>query len=169
VAQHGGRGTGGTGGTSSGSYPHDTDNDIKDFQKAFAIQAKEEQKHQFQSWNRDTEAVKSQIQELRAAVVTNDFSSQLNALKAAHEKSDSGYHDFVRNLTEAQHKGLKKTLQRIGKANDDLAKAVATAIREFGQANSGTERAAKLARAQAAVENLLNEQKRIAVEMSISL
>jgi hypothetical protein len=168
VAQHGGHGTGNTSGTSAGSYPHDTDTDIKDFQKTFAIQATPEQRSQFQSWKQNTEVVKLRLQELGPAIATNDFSIQLNALKAAIEKSNTGYRDFVSSLTDPQHTGLKKPLQKLGKTNDELARSVATAIRELGQANSGAKRAAKLANAQTAVENLLNEQKRIAVEMSIS-
>jgi len=168
VAQRGGRGTGGTSGTSAGSYPRDTDNDIKDIQKTFAVQATAEQKAQFQSWSQNTETIKLRIEELRAALATNDFSGQLNALKAAIEKSNSGYHAFVSSLTDAQHTGLKKPLQKLGKTNDEMAKAVANAIREVGQGSSPTKREAKLANSVTAVENLLNQQKNIVVEMSIS-
>jgi hypothetical protein len=51
VAQHGGRNPGGTsaGGVSGGSYPHDTDSAMKDFQNAVAVQATEEQRSQFLS------------------------------------------------------------------------------------------------------------------------
>lgn len=168
VAQRGGHGTGGTSGTSTGSYPRETDSDIKDIQKLYAVQATAEQKAQFQSWSQSTEAVKLRIEELRAALATNDFSGQLNALKAAIEKSDSGYRAFVGSLTDAQHTGLKKPLQKLGKTNDELAKAVANAIREVGQESSPTKREAKLANSVTAVENLLNQQKNIAVEMSIS-
>jgi hypothetical protein len=170
VAQH--RGTGGTGGTSGskniGSYPQETDSDIKDFQKTFALQATEEQKSQFQSWKENTEAVKNRLQKFRAAVAPNDFSSQINGLQAAIEKSSSGYHDFVGSLTDAQHAGLKEPLQKLRKANDKLAKAAATALHKLEQANGGARRSAELENAETAVENLLNEQKRIAVEMSIS-
>jgi hypothetical protein len=167
VAQH--RGTGGTSGSkNAGNYPQETDSEIKDFQKTFALQATEKQKSQFQSWNQNTEAVKNRLQKLRAAVVTDDFSSQLNGLQAAIEKSSSGYHDFVSSLTEAQHAGLKKPIQKLRNANDKLAKAAATALHELGQANSGAKRSAKLENAETAVESLLNEQKRIAAEMSIS-
>jgi hypothetical protein len=165
AAQRGGQRTGGM---SGGSYPRDTDNDIKDIQKMVAVQATEEQRSQFQSWTRNTEAVKLRLQELRPAVATKDYSSQLNALKAAMEKSSSGYHDFVSSLTQAQHAGLKKPIQKLGKTNDESAKTVATAIRELGPSNSSTKTTAKLAKAEAAIENLLIEQKTIADEMGIS-
>jgi hypothetical protein len=97
VAQH--RGTGGTSvPKNSGSYPQEPDSAIKDFQRAFALQATEEQKSQFRSWKENTEAVKNRLQKLRADVAPNDFSSQLNGLQAAIEKSSSGYHDFVSSL-----------------------------------------------------------------------
>lgn len=166
VAQH--RSTGGTSGSKNGgNYPQETDSDIKDFQKTFALQATEKQKSQFQSWNQNTEAVRNRLQELHTDVVPNDFSSQLNGLQSAIEKSSGGYHDFVSSLTEAQHTGLKKSIQTLKKANDKLAKAAATALHELGQTNSGSERSAKLENTEAAVENLLNEQKRIAAEMGI--
>jgi hypothetical protein len=167
VAQH--RGTGGASGSkNSGSPPQETDSAIKDFQKTFALQATDEQKAQFQSWKENIEAVKNRLQKLRAVVVSNDLSSQLNGLQAAIEKSSSGYHDFVSSLTKAQHAGLKKPIQNLRKANDKLAKAVATALHELGQANSGEKRSTKLEAAETAAENLLNEQKRIADEMGFS-
>ncbi len=167
VAQH--RGTGGTSGSkSTGNYPQETDGEIKDFQKTVALQATETQKSQFQSWKQNTEDVKNRLQKLRAAVVPNEFSSQLNGLQAAIEKSSSGYHDFVSSLTDAQHAGLKDPIQKLRKANDKLAKAAATALHELGQANSGAKRSAKLENAETAAENLLSEQKRIADEMGIS-
>jgi hypothetical protein len=167
VAQH--RGTGGTSGSkNSRSSPQETDTDIKDLQKTFALQATKEQKSQFQSWKENTEAVKNRLQKLRAAVVPNDFSSQLNGLQAAIEKSSSGYDEFVSSLTEAQHAGLKKPILKLRKANDKLTKAAATALHELGQANSSAKRSAKLENAETAAKNLLNEQKRIADEMGIS-
>ena len=166
-AQHGSRGSGGANGTNAGSYPRDTDSDIKDIQKMFALRATEEQKAQFQSWSQSTETMKRRLQELSAVAATNDVSSQLSALREAFEKSNGGYHDFVNGLTEAQHSGLKKVLQKLGKANDASAKALGIAIRECEHAGSDAKRAAKLANALNAIENLLNEQNRTAVEMSI--
>jgi hypothetical protein len=167
VAQH--RGTGGTSGSkNSGSPPQETDSAIKDLQRTFALQATEEQKSQFQSWKENTEAVKNCLQKLRATVVPDDFSSQLNGLQAAIEKSSSGYHDFVSSFTEAQHAGLKKPIEKLRKANDKLAKAAATALHELEKASSDAKRSAQLENAETAVENLLNEQKRIAAEMSFS-
>jgi hypothetical protein len=167
VAQH--RGTGGTSGSkSAGNYPQETDGAIKDLQKTVALQATEAQKSQFQSWKENTEAVKNRLQKLRAAVVPDDFSGQFNELQAAIERSGSGYHDFVSSLTEAQHAGLKKPIQKLRRANGKLAKVAATALHELGQANSDAKRSAELENAETAVENLLNEQKRIAAEMSIS-
>jgi alanyl-tRNA synthetase len=136
VAQH--RGTGGASGSkNSGTPAQDTDSDIKEFQKTFALQATEEQKKQLHSWKENTEAVKNRLQKLRATVVPNDLSSQLNELQAAIEKSSSGYHDFVSSLTKAQQAGLKKSVQNLKKANDKLAKAVTTALHELGQSKSG--------------------------------
>jgi hypothetical protein len=166
VAQH--RGTGETGGSKNGrNYPQETDSDIKDFQKTFALQATEKQKSQFQSWNQNTEALKNRLQKLRAEVAPNDVSSKLNGLQAAIEKSSSGYHDFVSSLMEAQQKGLKKPIQKLRKANDKMAKAAATALHELGKTDGGAKQA-KLENAETAVDNLLKEQKRIAAEMGIS-
>ncbi len=165
VAQHGGHGAGGLNGK---SYPQDSDSALKDFQNTVAVEATGEQRSQFLSWSQNTEAVKLRLQELRPVVATSDLSSQLSALKAAIEKSNTGYHDFIGSLTKAQHEGLKKQIQRLGKTNDELAKAGATAIRELGLANSGAKRSAKLAKVTTAIDNLLSAQKAIAVEMGIS-
>jgi len=167
VAQH--RGTGATSGSkSSGNPAQDNDSDIKEFQKTYALQATEEQKNKFHSWRENTEAVKDRLQKLCAGVEPTDFSGQLNELQTAIEKSSSGYHDFVSSLTKVQQAGLKKPVQNLKKANDKLSKAVATALRELGQSKSGVKRSAKLEDAETAAENLLNEQKRLAAEMSIS-
>ncbi len=144
VAQHGGHNMGGSSGSNGGSYGHDTDGAMNDFQKMVAVQATAEQRSQFQSWSQNTEAVSQQLQELRSALVTNDFSSRLNALNSAIEKSNSGHHDFVGSLTQFQQSGLKKTIQKLGKTNDEMSKALATAIRELGEATSGAKRAAKM-------------------------
>ncbi len=84
------------------------------------------------------------------------------------EKSNLGYHDFVSSLPKAQHAGLKQQIQNLGKTNDELAKAGATAIRELGLANRGTKRTAKLANVETAIDNLRSAQKGIASEMGIS-
>jgi len=84
------------------------------------------------------------------------------------EKINRSYRDFVGSLTKAQHAGLKKQIQKLGKTNDELAKAGATAIRELGPANSGAKRTAKLANVETAVDNLRSAQKGIASEMGIS-
>jgi len=168
VAQHRGTGGGTSGSKNSGSPPQETDTAIKDFQKTFALQATKEQTSQFQSWNQITEAVKNRLQTLRATAAPNDFSSQLNGLQAAIEKSNRGYQDFVSSLTGAQQKGLKKPIQKLRKANEKFAKAAATALHELGQDSNGAKRSAELENAETAVENLLDEQKRIASEMSIS-
>jgi hypothetical protein len=169
VAQRGGHNAGGAGGMRGGSYPRDTDNDLKDIQKVVALQATEEQKSKFQSWRQETEAMKLRLQELRSAVATNDLSRQLDTLNAAMEKSNSGYSDFIGSLSEVQRAGLKKQIQQLSKSNNELAKTTSTAIRELGSANNGAKHPAKLGNVETAIENLLNAQKRIAAEMSISV
>jgi hypothetical protein len=167
MAQH--RGAGGTSGSkTSGTPPQETDSAIKDVQRTFALQATEEQTAQFQSWKENTKAVKDRIQKLRDGAVPNDAPSRLNELRAAIEKSSSGYHDFLGSLTEAQQKGLKKPIQQLRKANDKLAKAAATLLHELGQDNGGSKRSSELEKAETAVGDLLDEQKRFAAEISIS-
>jgi hypothetical protein len=164
LAQHSGHGMGGMG---SGSSSHDM-SAMKDMQKMMAVQASDEQKSQFHSWNQSTEAVKQQLAELRRAVATGDYSSQLDGLKAAVEKNNGGHHEFASSLTQAQQEGLKKPLQKLGKTNDEVGEAVTVAIRELGQANTGAKRADKLTKVEKAVDKLLREQKGIASEMGIA-
>jgi hypothetical protein len=163
LAQHSGHSMGGM---SSGSYGHDT-SAMKDMQQMMAVQATGEQTIQFHSWSQSTDLVKQRLEELRRAVETSNYSSQLDAFKAAVEKGSIGHQEFVSGLSQAQQAGLKKPLKRLGKRNDELTKAVATAVQELGLANSGRNRAAKLVKVQKAVDKLLRDQKGIATEMSI--
>ncbi len=130
IAQRGGRNPGGVSGA---SYPHETDSDLKDIQNAVAVQATEEQRSQFLSWSRNTEAVKLRLQELRPAIAANDFSSQLNALNAVIEKSNHGYHDFVGSLSEAQRAGLKKQIQKLKKPTTSWPKPQRSRFASLGQ------------------------------------
>jgi septation ring formation regulator EzrA len=159
LAQHTGHNMGGMG---SG---HDM-GAMKDMQNTMALQATEAQKFQFNTWSQDTEAVKGQLAEVRRATTADKSSAQLEALKAAINKSDNSHHEFLSNLTSEQQAGLKKRLQKLGKASDELNKTVANAAREFGQANS-TKRTGELVKVEKAVEKLLREQKGIASQMGI--
>lgn len=164
LAQHSGHGMGGMG---SGSYDHDTTS-MKDMQKMMAVQATDEQKSQFQSWNQSTAVLKGQLEELRRAVAIGNYSSQLDSFKAAVEKNSNGHQEFAGSLTPTQQAGLKKPLQRLGKTSDGLAQALATATRELSQADTSEKRAAKLVKVEKAVDKLLREQKDIASEMGIA-
>ena len=164
LAQHSGHSMGGMG---SGSSGHDM-GAMKDMQKMMAVQATDEQKSQFQSWNQGTAGLKGQLEELRRAVATGNYSSQLDSFKAAVEKNSNSHHEFAGSLTPGQQAGLKKPLQKLGKANDELAQALTTATRELSQAESNAKRAAKLGKVEKAVDKLLRKQKGIASEMGIA-
>ena len=166
VAQHGGRGTnGGINGNSS----RDTDNDLREFQKVVALQATRPQTALFLSWMQNTADIKRRLHEIRAAAESKDSADQQGALKAAIEKNKALSHEFLGGFTEAQRTGLKKLVRKLGKTNEELTKGVETAIQEVAQAGDGAKRAAMLEKAEAAAQNLLNEQKQLAAEMGINL
>jgi len=165
LAQHSGHDMGSMSGM--GSMNHD-DSAMKQMQKAVAVQATAEQRSQFDSWSQHTGAVVQQLQELRQAVTTSNYMSQLDAFKAAVEKSNSGQQEFLSSLTATQRTGLKKPIQNIGKANEEVGNATTITIRELGKVSSGAKRAAKLEKVEKALKKLLADQKAIAVEMGIA-
>lgn len=165
LAQHSGHDMGSMGGM--GGMNHD-DSAMKQMQKAVAVQATAEQRSQFDSWSQHTVAVVQQLRELRQAVTTSDYMSQLDAFKAAVEKSNSEHQEFIRSLTEVQQAGLKKPIQRLGKANEEVVNATTITIREVEKTRSGAKRAAKLEKVETALKKLLSDQKAIAVELGIA-
>ena len=165
LAQHAGHDMGGMGGMTG--MNHD-DSQMKQMQKMMTMQASDEQKSHFLAWNRSTTSVKQALTDLRQAVAASNYSSQLEAFKAAVGNSVSGHEEFSGSLNQEQQAGLKKRLQKVGKANGDLAAATEIVVRELSQTNGSRNFPAKLDKARKAIDKLLREQQGIASEMGIA-
>ena len=163
VAQHSGHGMGG--GMGAGGNSHDN-SAMKDMQRMIAVQASDEQKVQFRSWTQSTEALKQEMQDLERANGSEDYANKIAVLKAKVDESKNGKEQFERSLSSTQHAGLKKHIQHVNKANDQLIKAVSDALHEFDR-SQGTKKALKLGKAVQAANKLFAEQKKLGTEMSI--
>jgi hypothetical protein len=150
----------------SGGSGHDMSS-MNDMPNMMALQATDEQKSQFHTWNQSTEAVKQQLEGTRRATAGGNDSGHLDTLKAAIDKSNDAHHLFVSSLTPEQQSGLKKPLQQLGKANNELNKAMADISHDLGP-SSTAKRAPKLDKLEKTVGKLLQEQKAIAKQMGIA-
>lgn len=164
LAQHAGHNMGGMGG---GNYGHNDDGAMKDMQRLMAVQASPEQKVQFQAWKENTEQLKHQLQELRSASTNADFPARLEALKNGIDKNSEVHRGFINSLTQTQQVGLKKPVENIRKADENLVKVSATTISELGQTNGSSKTPVKLQKIEKALDRLVRQQQQLASEMSI--
>ena len=162
LAQHSGHSMGG--GMGTGSYDHDN-SAMKDMQRMMAVQASDDQKSQFRTWTHSTETLKQELQELeRATPDTASYAKTLASVKMRVEETKNGKEQLERSLSPAQQGGLKKNVQKVNKANDQLILAVGDAIRGLEQSHS---KAPKLGKAVQAATKLSAEQKKLGEEMGI--
>jgi hypothetical protein len=164
-AQHAGHSMGGMG--SGGNHSHTNNNAMKAMDLAMLTTAV--QKSHFQSWSQNTQAFKQQLEEFRRpSVAAADYSSQLEALRAALDTNMTGHHEFIKSLSQPQQEGLKKAIKNIAKANESLAKAANNAISEFSKSKNAGKGATELQKVEKAVEKLLREQEQTASAMGIA-
>lgn len=157
LAQHSGHGM--SGGMGSGSYGHDS-SAMKDMQRMMAVQANDEQKAQFRTWIQSTDTLKQELQDLERTTNSDDYAKKVVALKTRIEETKNGKELLERSLSSAQQVGLKKNIQKVNKANDQLEQAV----RELDQSHGKNP---KLAKASQAATKLSAEQKKLGAEMGI--
>jgi DNA repair exonuclease SbcCD ATPase subunit len=157
LAQHSGHGM--SGGMGSGSYGHDS-SAMKDMQRMMAVQANDEQKAQFRTWTQSTDALRQDLQDLERITHSDDYAKKIAALKTRIEETKNGKELLERSLSSAQQAGLKKNMQKVNKANDQLEQAV----RELDQSHGRTP---KLTKALQAATKLSAEQKKLGAEMGI--
>lgn len=163
LAQHSGHGMGGSMG--NGSYGHDS-SAMKDMQRMIALQANDEQKAQFRSWTQTTETLRQELQGLDHVVDSEGYANKIASIKVHLADAKSGKERLERSLTSAQQTGLKKNIQKVSKASDQLSQAIADAIRELEQSD-GKKKAPKIGKAVQAANRLSAEQKNLGTEMSI--
>ncbi len=124
LAQHGGHGAGAGRPPAGASNPAPENSDMKDFNRAIALQATPEQVAWFQQLTKSTEAARKEAQELiqLAEHAKKPDSSHYADLNDAVEEAQSNSRQFVRSFSTPQQSGLKDQTKKLDKANADVSK-----------------------------------------------
>jgi hypothetical protein len=132
LAQHGGEGghgmpTGGGAGTGRPGGVSEKD-DLKDFHRAMAVQATDEQRAAFAKIAQYAQAAGDQLQNFRKSLQQVPASSPLAdraaMLDQAIEKARASNQNFLTSFSSAQKSGLQDIARKLGKADSDLDKQV---------------------------------------------
>jgi hypothetical protein len=132
LAQHGGGGghgmpTGGGAGTGRPGGVSEKD-DLKDFHRAMAVQATDEQRAAFAKIAQYAQAASDQLKTFRESLQKVPASSPLAdraaMLDQAIEKARAGNQNFLTSFSPAQKSGLQDIARKLGKADSDLDKQV---------------------------------------------
>jgi hypothetical protein len=117
----GGAGTGRPGGVSE-------KDDLKDFHRAMAVQATDEQRAAFAKIAQYAQAASDQLKTFRESLQKVPASSPLAdraaMLDQAIEKARAGNQNFLTSFSSAQKSGLQDIARKLGKADSDLDKQV---------------------------------------------
>ena len=140
LAQYGGgHGGGGMGGRGGGSRPggiSDKD-DLKDFHRAMAVQASDDQTAEFQALMKSVDeagiALQSLLQ-LRKENNAGDFSKLDAAFDDALEELRGDNKKFLNTLSSPQKSGLKDITKKLLNADSDLAKQAKMLDQKAGEA-----------------------------------
>ena len=132
LAQHGGGAgngmpTGGGAGTGRPGGVSEKD-DLKDFHRAMAVQATDEQRAAFAKIAQYAQAASDQLKTFRESLQKVPASSPLAdraaMLDQAIEKARAGNQNFLISFSSAQKSGLQDIARKLGKADSDLDKQV---------------------------------------------
>jgi hypothetical protein len=133
LAQHGGGGRGmmGGGGTGvGGGFPSGVDekDDLKDFHRAIALQATDEQRAAFGKIAQYTQAACDQLHAFRESVVkapggsSSLVAERAGALDGAIAKARTSSENFLTSFSPAQKSGLKDLTNKLAKTDGELEK-----------------------------------------------
>jgi hypothetical protein len=124
LAQHGGHGAAAGRPPAGASNPAPDNSDLKDFNRAIALQATPEQVAWFQQLTKSTEAARKEAKELiqLAEKAKKTDSSRYADLNDAVEGAQSNNRQFVRSFSIPQQSGLKDQTKKLDKANADVSK-----------------------------------------------
>jgi hypothetical protein len=166
----GGRGGRSTGGSGAGSAQQDSQ-EMKDFRRAYALQASPEQISDFKALSKTTKEARElarSLHQMGTADKESNFSQQQSALEIAIDKATSGTNEFIRGLSKTQESELKNLTHDLRKADSEVSKQWKALGQEFGR-KAGEKRIATGAEhLDMALEKLQRGQGAIATEMSIT-
>jgi len=146
--RHGGGGGGGAAGSGNNSRPiiclHDcpalreglsTEDDLKNFRRAMAVQATAEQRAAFAKISQYTQAASDQLRDFREslqkvsaplALVDHALADRGTAIDQAIERVRASNQNFLGSFSDAQESGLKETTNKLAKADSELDKEIKT-------------------------------------------
>ena len=135
LAQRGGHGAGAGRPPTGASNPAPNNSDIKDFNRAIALQATPDQVARFQQLTKSTEAARKEAQNLiqHTENANKPDSSRYAALNDAVEEALSNNQQFVRSFSTPQQSGLKPLTKKLSKADSDVSKQNKALTQELGR------------------------------------
>jgi hypothetical protein len=164
--RRGGRGAG-AGRTPTGVQPKD---DLKDFNKAIALQATPDQVQQYRELSGIVEAARKSAQDLLLAANGSNpkaFQNQ-DSLSDAVAEAHTANEKFVRSFSAAQKAGLKAQTKKLEKSNSEIAKHIESLARVLGQGAGKDKQISSAAdKLEKALSTLQANQRLIGDEMGI--
>jgi hypothetical protein len=163
---------GGHGAANSPNSPSNSD-DLKDFNRALALQATADQKTQFQELTRSTQAARTGTQDfLHVAESASriDLLHLSEPLTETVEEAQADSEKFIRSFSEAQKSGLKAVTKKLGKANAEITKQSKALNQRLGQSRSkidGKQIADIAEKLNNALDDFQTEQTALGTEMGI--
>jgi hypothetical protein len=165
--RRGGRGAGTA--RSPGGVP--SPDDLKDFKRAVALQARPDQAVQFRRLTESTQVARKSAQDL-LKVAENASKTDLfrftNPLANALEEAQTDNQNFVQSLSAVQKSGLKEVTKKLGKASSDVTKRSKALTRDLERSQiSGQQISGVAEKIDKALTNLQARQLAIGSEMGI--
>jgi len=175
LAQRSGR----RGGAHGGDQPGKPDatastEEMKDFERGFALQATPDQISQFQVLSKHTESARKQAHDFLRMIETGskppEFSDPADDLKDAVEEAHDGSKEFVKYFSEPQKSAFKTLVKKLGKANVEVGKMGQALTQEAGRSNADNQSMADvLKKLEQALTTLQAEQIGLGKAMGIQL
>lgn len=163
--RHGGRNP-----ANSPNSPSNSD-DLKDFNRALALQATADQKTQFQELTKSTQAARKGTQDFLQVA---DSASKIDLLHLSKpladtvEEAHADSEKFMKSFSEAQKSGLKAVTKKLGKANAEIAKQSKALNQRLGQSKIDGKQIAETAeKLDKALGDFQTEQTALGTEMGI--
>jgi hypothetical protein len=170
--QRGGRRGGG--GVPGGPPSGGTDpNSMKDFNRAIAVQATDNQRADFTSWVKSAESARKRTTEMAREIENangaNGLSSQISALRDSVDETENAQDHFLRSFSNGQKSGLKEFTKKLEKADSAVLKGLKKLDEDSRRPKINSKQIASSAeKLEEALTSFQSEQHRLGEEMGIA-
>jgi hypothetical protein len=167
LAQRGGRGAGA--GRPPTGVSSTTSDEVKDFDRAIALQATPDQVARFQQLTKSTEAARKEARDaIQLADNAKPASTRYGQVKDAVEEAQSDNRKFVMSFSTPQQTGLKPLTKKLAKADSDISKHCKAISQELGRSDPDARKMATVVeKLDKALADFQTEQLDIGKEMGI--